>query len=233
MPRISLIEDLTRGPIPPGSNVLVEFDPASQWYNASLTIAVGYLKSGGVVDYNATAQSVPSIRLKLKRFGLDVDAMEREGKLELWDWYTATLGKKSTEKLAEDSLKVADLSIDFSKTELSDTSRPVRLAIRDNASTLARFNEEKAWVEFESTRPVQVTESHKGVAIRGILKGVHSDWVYKRLEDAYNGVIDFRLDESSDPSRNLMRIRAMRDVGFDGRWHPLKIDENFEVTLEK
>ena len=144
MPRLPLIEDLTLEPIPPGSNLLVEYDPASQWYNASLTIAAGYLKSGGVVDYNATAQSVASIRLKLKRFGLDVDAMEREGKLELWDWYTATLGKKSTEKLAMDSLKVADLSIDFSKTELGDTSRPVRLAIRDNASTLARFNEEKA-----------------------------------------------------------------------------------------
>lgn len=144
LPRLPLIEDLTLEPIPPGSNLLVEYDPASQWYNASLTIAAGYLKSGGVVDYNATAQSVASIRLKLKRFGLDVDAMEREGKLELWDWYTATLGKKSTEKLAMDSLKVADLSIDFSKTELGDTSRPVRLAIRDNASTLARFNEEKA-----------------------------------------------------------------------------------------
>ena len=91
----------------------------------------------------------------------------------------------------------------------------------------------KRLVEFESTRPVQVTESHKGVAIRGVMKGVHSDWVYKRLEDAYNGIIDFRLDESSDPSRNLMRIRSMRDVGFDGRWHRLKIAENFGVTLEK
>ncbi len=211
---------------------MVEYDPASQWYNASLTMAAGWLKSGGVVDYNATAQSVASIRLKLKRFGLDVDALERENKLELWDWYTATLGKKSNEKLAMDSLKVGDLSINISKTELGDTSRPARLGIRDNASTLARFNDEKAWVEFELTRPVLVAALHKSLAIRGVVKGVHSDWVYKRFEDAYDGIIDFRLDESSDPSRNLMRIRAMRDVGFDGRWHTLKI-ENFELTLDK
>ena len=233
MPRIPIIEDLTSGPIPPGSGFLVEYDPASHWYNASLTISAGYLKTGGIVDYNATAQTLPSIRSKLGRFGLDVETLEREGKLELNDWYTATLGKKSNEKYAYNSLKVADLSIDFSKTELGDPSRPARLVIRDNMSTLARFNDEKAWVEFEVTRPVQVTKQHKSVVFRGVVKGVHSEWVYKRLEDSCDGIIDFKLDESTDPPRNLMRIRSMRDVGFDGRWHQIKVSENFEVTFEK
>ena len=43
----------------------------------------------------------------------------------------------------------------------------------------------------------------------------------------------FKLDETTDPPRNLIRIRSMRNVGFDGRWHQLKVKEKFEVTLEK
>ena len=46
-------------------------------------------------------------------------------------------------------------------------------------------------------------------------------------------IIDFKLDETSDPAQNLMRIKTLRNVSFDGRWHKLKIAENFEVTLEK
>jgi len=239
MPRIPLIEDHTLGPVPPGTNLLVEYDSASQWYNASLTMAAGWLKSGGAVDYNATAQPLANIRSRLKRLGLEVEILEREGKLELWDWYTVTLGKKSNERLAVNSLKVADLSIDLLKTELGDQtesddpSKPARLGIRDNASTLARINDEKAWVEFEVTRAIQVAGLHKSVWIRGVVKGVHSEWVYKRLEDVQDGIIDFKLDETTDPAQNLFRIRSMRNVGFDGLWHRLKIGENFEVTLEQ
>jgi KaiC/GvpD/RAD55 family RecA-like ATPase len=53
------------------------------------------------------------------------------------------------------------------------------------------------------------------------------------LEDANDGIIDLRLDETGEVVKNLIRIRKMQNVSFDSRWHPLKIGENFEVTLEK
>jgi len=68
-------------------------------------------------------QSVETIRRKLRQLGVDVDARESEGNLELNDWYTATLGKKSSEKLKADSLKVADLSIHWSRSEMGDLAR--------------------------------------------------------------------------------------------------------------
>jgi len=45
------------------------------------------------------------------------------------------------------------------------------------------------------------------------------------LEATVDGIIDF--------TRDLIRIRSMRNVGYDREWHELKIGENFEVTLAK
>jgi hypothetical protein len=30
-----------------------------------------------------------------------------------------------------------------------------------------------------------------------------------------------------------MRIRSMRNVGFDSEWHQLKVGDKFEISLEK
>ena len=40
---IALIQDLLKGPLPPGSTLLVEYDPTSTWYQASLCIAAEWL----------------------------------------------------------------------------------------------------------------------------------------------------------------------------------------------
>ena len=95
------------------------------------------------------------------------------------------------------------------------------------------MNDEKTLVDYLLTRGFPSFKSRKITTIRGIIGGLHSDWFRKSVEAASDGIIDFKLDEATDPPRNLMRVRNMRNVGFDGRWHSLKIDENFEVTLEK
>ena len=232
MPRIPLIEDLTKRAIPPGSLLLVEFDAASDWFNASLTIAAGWLKASGGVSYNDWTQSPDDLRAKLSRFGLHVDALEKEGRLLIWDAHTATLGQKSKETMAPESLKVADLSL-FVKEAMRGPPDPSWLHISDNASTLARFNDDKSWTEFLLTRFYPFIKSRKMTSLSAFARGLHSEWVYRKLEAEADGVIDFKLDEAADPPKNLIRIRSLRDAGFDGRWHPLKINENFEVAVQK
>jgi KaiC/GvpD/RAD55 family RecA-like ATPase len=231
VPRLPLIEDLTKGAIPPGSVLLVEFDAASAWLTASLTIAAGWLKEGGAVAYNGWTQSPDDLRAKLSRLGLQADALEKEGRLLIWDAHTATLGQKSKERMAPDSLKVADLSL-FVKGEMGPPE-PSWLHISDNASTLARFNDDKSWTELLLTRFYPFIKLGKMRSLSAFTRGLHGEWVYRKLEAEADGVIDFRLDESADPPRNLIRIRSLRDVGFDGRWRSLKISENFEVAVEK
>ena len=243
MPRIPLIEDLTHEPIPAGSNILVEFDPTSQWYNASVTIATGWVKSGGVSSYNAYSHTPDDVRSQLRRLGLDVGALEKEEKLRIIDWYTIQLGQKSKERYARESLKVADLSILYARTMIPTGGSlypgtgyrlgPDVLRICDDESVLMRFNEEKSFLEYYRTREIPVAPARKSTTIDALVKGVYSEYVYKSWEAMVDGTIDFKLEEEGKSTRDLMRIRSMRNVHFDREWHALKVGENFEVTLEK
>lgn len=237
MLRIPLIEDLTKGSVPLGSNLLIEFDPASQWYNSCVTIAAGWVKDGGSVGYNGFIQPPNNVRMQLSRAGLNVVDLESEDRLRVYDWYTPTLGRKSKERYGIDSLKVADQSIvfRFTEDELNNPEElewPESLRIVDNFSTLARFNDEKSWIEFMLTRVYPIGPVRKSTLIFGIMKGVHSEWVYKQLEASADGIIEFRL-EVLERARDLVQIRTMRNVHFNRELHELKVGENFEVTLEK
>ncbi len=233
LPRLPIIEDLTKGPIPPGSNILVEFDGASQWYNASVNLAAGWLRTGGRVNYYCFAQPPESVRDQLRLLGVDAAELEKNGRLEIWDWYTATLGLHSKEAHATDSLKGADLSMHYRARMQAPISRDV-LGIADDVSVLDRFNDEKNWVEYELARSIPAFRVRKTTAFRGILSDIKSASVYKRLESAHDGIIDFKLDTVTTVTVTTVRIRMMRNVGFDSRWHALRVnDKNFEVTLEK
>jgi KaiC/GvpD/RAD55 family RecA-like ATPase len=234
-----LIEDLLTEPLPPGCNLLVEYDPASQWYRASLNIAREWLRSGGEVGYNVAAQPPDKLRSQLVKQGLNVEELEAGGKLEIWDWYSATLGQQSKENFVGSTpgMKAADLSIAIAQEELKPAmageTYPKYLRIWDNSSVMARFNEEKAWVEFLITRIFPGAFHSKSTLIIGVIRGIHSEWAYKQLEDAADGVFDFKIEEMGEESRDIFRIRSMRNVSFDRRWHRLKLGENLEVSLEK
>lgn len=241
MPQLPLIEDLTKGPIPPGSNILAEFDPASQWYNTSLTIAAGWIRSGGAASYNSYDQPPENLRLQLKRLGLDVEALEKEEKLRIIDWYTTQLGQKSQEKYAVTSLKVADLSILYSKTKTTESPFPGTrwhlgpdvIRVGDDESVILRFNDEKGFIDLWRTRLIPNAPSRKSTVISGVVKGVHSEYVYKTMEASVDGIIDFKVEEEGGEVKNFMRIRKMRNVGYESRWCRLRIGDDFEVTLEE
>jgi KaiC/GvpD/RAD55 family RecA-like ATPase len=110
---------------------------------------------------------------------------------------------------------------------LSDTLRIV-----DSVSFLARFNDEKSWVEFLLTRAFPTDTRRKLTTLRGMTTGVHSEWAYRQLEAAADGIVDFKLSEAGEQPTTLVRIRSMRSVGFDGRWRQLKVEDNMRATLE-
>ena len=101
----------------------------------------------------------------------------------------------------------------------------------DNFSALARFNDEKSWIEFMLTRVFPIGAVKKSTLVFGIMKGVHSEWAYKQLEGSADGIIDFKLEEVSGKIRDLIHIRTMRSVHFNREQTELAVGENFEVTV--
>jgi len=201
-------------------------------------MAAGWAKQGGDVGYNGFVQSPDSTRTQLARLGMNVAELEQGDRLRMYDWYTPTLGRKSKERYGIDSLKVADQSIEFRLTEddlkgpaESEWFESIRLA--DNFSTLARFNEEKSWVEFMLTRVLPIGPVKKSTLIFGIMKGVHSEWAYKQLEGSVDGIIEFKLNETAGTLMDVVQIRTMRNVHYNREMAELKIQGNFEVALKR
>ena len=231
--KIPLIDDLTRSPVPSGSNVMIEFEPTSQWYNSSLTMAAGWSKQGGDVGYNGFVQPIERIRTQLTALGLNLDELEKDDLLLILDWYTPTLGRKSKDGI--DSLKVADLSIEFRIRDDPNDTDPEwtgTLRIADNFSTLARFNDEKSWVEFMLTRVFPLAPATKSTLVFGIMKGVHSEWAYRQLEGSADGVVEFSLQDVGEETRDVMQIRSMRNVHYNRELTELRVNENFLVHLK-
>jgi len=218
--------------MPPGSNLLIEFEPTSQWYNSSFTMAAGWIKQGGDVGYNGFGQPSDRIRTQLIALGLNVDELEKDDQLQILDWYTPTLGRKSEDGI--DSLRVADLSIEFRITD--DPNEPSEwaetLRIADNFSTLARFNDEKSWIEFMLTRVFPLAPATKSTLVFGIMKGVHSEWAYRQLEGSADGVVEFKLQDIGMETRDVVQIRSMRNVHYSREVTELRMDENFLVQLK-
>ena len=232
LPRIPLIEDLTSEAIPAGVQIMVEFDPATPWYNASLMMAATWIRTGGSVAYNAFAQSPDDVRAQLKQLGLDARSLETESKLIIVDWFTVSLGRKPDRRLAPPSLKLHDITIWFATNPLPEMSGQ-QLIIADNQSVLARFNDEKLWIEFHLTHAIPAQRSAKVTAIRGFLRDIHSAWVYRQLESAVDGIVDIKVEDNGVETADMLRIRSLRNVRFDRNWHRLRSGSNGEVALEK
>jgi KaiC/GvpD/RAD55 family RecA-like ATPase len=82
------------------------------------------------------------------------------------------------------------------------------------------------------TRVLPANYMIKATALNAVMSGVHSEWTYKTLEQAYDGIIDFKVEILGGQAVSFMRARKMRNLSFDSAWHKLKVDDNFEITLE-
>jgi len=183
------------------------------------------------VLYAVADQPPNSIRSQLTRLGMDTGKLEANNVLQIVDLYTPTLGIKSAEKYSAPSMKVQDASIAWAKALKEGKRFSDVLRIGDDHSVFARFNEDRAWVELIITRHVPLGPAMDSTAIVAYLRGVHPEWVYKRLEAAYDGVVEFKLDDSGEQMFDLMRIASIRNVGFDRSWHRLNVEDNLRVKL--
>jgi hypothetical protein len=234
---------------------LVEYDPDSQWFSVASTIASRFLIENRHVAYFAMARPPDEVKDALSALGIDVTSVEKSGLLAIEDWYSASLyggrlepaspGGQMFERvdgrMRIRSLKAADLSVEWLKTSKSGP-QPAHdivefwptgsLAISESCSVILRFSEEKAFIElFESRIRPEERKRKNLISFQALARGIHSDWLYKRMENASEGVIDLTAREQHDEVKSFLRIRNLRSQPHDSHWHQIDVKSNGETTL--
>jgi len=251
---VPLLAQLIPDGIKAGTEFAVEFDPSSQWIAVATTIAAEYLQAGGRVAYVTTTRSPEAAKEALSNLGVNVPAAIKEGRLTVDDWYTATLtggridtepGKASLVEPLEGgglrlrSLKVADLSVEWLKAskdgwqsqDVAETWAPGALGIFESNTEVLRFNEENPFVEFYLSRVLPNERRAKRIGFGGLATGIHSQTLYKRLENAVDGIVEVTVMERDGEAQDFLRVKSLKGQPRDARWHKIEIKLNGEATL--
>jgi KaiC/GvpD/RAD55 family RecA-like ATPase len=246
---IPLFSGLVTGGIRPGTIFAVEFDPESEWFSIATTIVALLVRSNRQASYLAMARPPADLGRDLTSLGVDVAACKSEGLLRVNDWYSPTLtgGRLQTtiggileKTLGEqrvNSLKVADLSVEWLRQSKESTeskkggNEEGRLVVVESLSEVLRFNEEKPLVEWVVTRVYPEERRVKHIALQGLITGIHSEWFYKRMEAASDGVIEVKVRDIEGEAKSYLRLRSLRGQPHDSRWHLVEIKPNGEAVL--
>jgi len=243
------LSDLIPDGVMPGVFLLVEYDTQSQWFAVADTMVARWLEAGHRAVCVAMARPRESLVKSLEKLGIDVPYKEQAGQLRVDDWYSVTLKPETSEpELAPlsngthyryTSVKVADLSVDFSKQLKGQ--RPVLskwpddqtgvLNVPESFSMFLRFNEEKPFLEWFEAREIPLQRRMNRISLIPFGRGLHSESLYRRLENICDGVIDVRVMEREDEAKSYLRVQSLKGQPHDSHWREIKIQPNGEAVL--
>jgi len=223
-----------------GSNLLVEFDADSAWYEASLTIAAQALRNGQKTVYHTFEHPPVDIERDLKRFGLDLTKLQGEGLFRILDSLAVQTGgliPVDKEPGITKSLKIPDLSIWSIQILKKEREEGIPeedkgwVHIDDNTAIITRYNSENAVLDYWRTRIIPFSRPEQNITLYSILNGTVSENFRVQFETINDGIIDFKREDTEGEVAQLVRVRRMRSKKLDSRWRRLDLSETGEATL--
>lgn len=223
-----------------GTNLLVEFDPYSIWYETSLTIAAHAVKDGIKTDYHTFQRSPNEVREALRKLNVNIEELEETDVFGIIDSFTVQTGlgapkpsEKGRRHFQTQSVKLSDWSIPTAQEmkEGSPERQNRRLHIDDNTGILLQYNDEKVFVDLWRTRFVPLARTRELAFVHSIVPGIASDAFYRQFESSADGIIDFKMEDKSGEIQHYVRVKVLRGRPFDSRWHKIRVLENGEVAL--
>jgi len=223
-----------------GTNLLVEFDSDSAWYEASLTLVAQALRKGYKAEYHSFQHLPSDVDYDLKNLGLDLARFQADGKFRILDSFAVQTGGLNTidqEDPIVRSLKVPDLSIaaaqDIRKMREEGVPEDDKwwVHVDDNTAIMTRYNSDVSLLDFWRTRHIPSTRLAQNLMVFSILNGTVSENFRIQFETINDGIIDFKREDREGDVAQLVRVRRMRGKKFDSRWQRLNITETGEVQL--
>lgn len=237
---LPFLKELIEDPLDYGTNLLVEFEPDSIWYETSLTLAAQALKHGIRTDYHLFQHMPSELRQAFTRFGLDVKQLEEQDSLRILDSYTVQTGLGVAETLEKSRFPYLSQSVKLSDWSIADIQRiksgvpeedKRRLHIDDNTGILLQYNDEKAFIDNWRTRNRPHTKVQEIILFNSLMKGAASDAFTKQFELLSDTIIDIKSQEKEGRIEHVLRVRAMRGRPYDSRWRQLRLLQTGEVAL--
>jgi KaiC/GvpD/RAD55 family RecA-like ATPase len=223
-----------------GTNLLVEFEPDSAWYEASLTLAAQALRSGHKALYHTFQHPPADVEHDLKKLGLDLTKLQGDGFFQILDSLavqTGGLNPVSQEEPIAKSLKIPDLSISAAQVirKGRDEGIPEEekwwVHVDDNTAIITRYNPENNVLDFWRTRHFPFSRLFQEITFYSMLKGTVSETFLSQVEAISDGIIDFKREDKEGEVVQLFRVRRMRGRKFNSRWQQLNVSETGEVTI--
>ena len=239
---IPILNELIPDGIEYGTMLLAEFEPASIWYDTSLTIAAQALRKGIKTDYHTFQRHPSEVGRAIARFGLDIQKLQEDGLFRIIDSYTVQtkLGEPERPKKLGHFFQSTTQSVVLSDWSIAAVQEiksvpeleKRRFHIDDDTSVLLQYNAEKVFIDYWRTRGLPGARALEVAFLNGALVGVHSEAFYKQLESLCDGIIEFKREETGGTINHLVRVKAIRGRKYDARWHRLMVGDNLEVALQ-
>jgi len=230
--RIPILSQLLGRDVPRSRFLVALFEASTDWRSMAYTMCSGVLRQGDVVNYVAISESPAKVRRELERSLPNLGELEGNKKLLIYDWHTWMTGKKSDERFSVDSLSVGKLSSDalLSSAALTEYSPTYDLAVADNVSTMLKWNDERAFMQWFD-RLIARLRPMKGVRVYGFVKGFHSESFYANIETLADGIIELTLRERNDELQSAIRIKSFKGIPHTTKWRTLKVNSMGQANL--
>lgn len=222
-----------------GTNLLVEFESDSAWYEASLTITAQTLKKGHKALYHTFQHPPAEIEHDLAKFGLDPAKLRGDGLFHLLDSLSVQMG--GLNPVGDDPiaklLKIPDLSISAAQSvkkwreEGISEDEKLWVHVDDNTAIMTRYNPEINVFDYWRTRIIPFSRPFQSIFFHSILNGMVSETFRSQFETINDGIIDFKCEDREGEVAHYVRVRRMRGKKFNSRWQRLNISESGEATV--
>jgi len=222
-----------------GGNYLVEFEPSSPWYEASVTIAARSVQSGLKTEYHSFHRNIADVKEALEGLGLSVDRETKRGMLRLIDSYAPATRQAKGQSLGR---------VGFLANRIPDVSRWGRaikkqiaagfeerdrrwLHIDDNTSLLLQFTDEESMLNGWRTVFIPWGRARELITVNGFVKGIASEAFYRKNEALYDGVFDMVTNEKGGRLEHFIRARRVQGESIDSRWKPVRLRPRGQVVI--